>query len=184
MAREAKNFEYLLGGKAKGLSDLQLKEHFTLYEGYVTKLNEIWEKLRTVDRSAPNYSFDEYSELKRREPVAFNGTVLHELYFENLGNGSTKPDPDAIVSFDYTEKRLFNNLIRSEHDTGLMANTHIMMALDAWEHAYFLDYQTKKEDYVANVLSGLNWDVINRRLRAGGSPIEKAKPSHEAVMRH
>jgi Fe-Mn family superoxide dismutase len=213
MAREAKNFEYLLGGKAKGLSDLQLKEHFTLYEGYVTKLNEIWEKLRTVDRSAPNYSFDEYSELKRREPVAFNGTVLHELYFENLGNGSTKPDADAkriitgsfgsfddwvadakaclmsahgwlVVSFDYTEKRLFNNLIRSEHDTGLMANTHIMMALDAWEHAYFLDYQTKKEDYVANVLSGLNWDVINRRLRAGGSPIEKAKPSHEAVMRH
>ncbi len=203
MAREPKNFEHLLGGNAKGLSDLQLKEHFKLYQGYVKKLNEIWEKLATADRSSPNYSYDTYSELKRREPVAFNGTVLHELYFENIGNGSTQPDEEAkrifthsfgsfdnwledakaslmsahgwlVVAFDYTEKRLFNNLIHTEHDAGFFANTHIMMALDAWEHAYFVDYQTKKADYVANLLSGLNWDVINRRLRLGGSPAEKA----------
>ena len=31
MAREPKNFDNLLGGNAKGLSDLQLKAHFTLY---------------------------------------------------------------------------------------------------------------------------------------------------------
>jgi Fe-Mn family superoxide dismutase len=213
MAREPKDFDHLLGGKAKGLSDLQLTEHFKLYKGYVKKLNEIWERLRTTDRSAPNYSFDDYSELKRREPVAFNGTVLHELYFENIGDGSTKPDAEAkriitgsfgsfddwmtdakaclmsahgwlVVTFDYTEKRLFNNLIHSEHDMGLMANTHIMMALDAWEHAYFIDYQTKKEEYVTNLLSGLNWDTINRRLRLSGSPVEKAKPSQEAVIQH
>src|SRR6185369_11337279 len=91
MALEPKNFDHLLGGNAKGLSDLQLKAHFTLYQGYVKKLNEIWEKIAKTDKSAPNYSFNEYSELKRREPVAFNGTVLHEIYFENLGDGSTKP---------------------------------------------------------------------------------------------
>src|SRR6478672_8873836 len=90
--REPKNFDHLLGGNAKGLSDLQLKAHFTLYQGYVKKLNEIREKLGTADRGAPNYSFNEFSELKRREPVAFNGTVLHEMYFEALGNGSTAMD--------------------------------------------------------------------------------------------
>jgi Fe-Mn family superoxide dismutase len=67
---------------------------------------------------------------------------------------------------------------------GLMANTHIMMALDAWEHAYFIDYQTKKEEYVTNVLSGINWDAVNRRLRLSGSPAEKAKPSQEAAIQH
>src|SRR4029078_8038470 len=92
MAREPKNFDHLLCGNAKGLSDLQLKAHFTLYQGYVKKLNEIWEKLGKADRSAPNYSFNEFSELKRRELVAFNGTVLHEMYFENIGNGSTQPN--------------------------------------------------------------------------------------------
>ncbi|MCC6558156.1 MAG: hypothetical protein IT372_34855 [Polyangiaceae bacterium] len=193
MAREPKNFDHLLGGNAKGLTDTQLKAHFTLYQGYVKKLNEIRDKLGTADRSAPNYSYNEYSELKRREPVAFNGTVLHEMYFENIGNGSTQPNDTSkriieasfgsmdawladakaslmsahgwlLVAFDYTEGKLFNNLVRTEHDVGLFANTHVMMAIDVWEHAYFFDYQTKKADYVANVLSGLNWDVINGRL--------------------
>ena len=44
------------------------------------KLNEIREKLGSANRSAPNYSYNEYSELKRREPVAYNGTVLHDLW--------------------------------------------------------------------------------------------------------
>ena len=199
MAREPKNYDYLLGGKAKGLSDAQLKAHFTLYQGYVKKLNEIREKLGSADRSAPNYSFNEYSELRRREPVAYNGTVLHEMYFENLGDGSTQPNDHAkqlitasfgsmdawiadtkaalmsahgwvVTIFDYEDGKLYNNLIQSEHHVGLFANVHAMIAIDAWEHAYFFDYQTKKADYVASTLSGLNWDVINRRLgMVGGS---------------
>ncbi len=197
MAREPKNFDNLLGGNAKGLTDTQLKAHFTLYQGYVKKLNEIWDKLANADKSAPNYSFNEFSELKRREPVAFNGTVLHEMYFENLGNGSTQPNDhikgliassfgsfdnwvaDAkaclmsahgwlVVLYDYQEKRLFNNLVRTEHDVGLFANTHALLAVDAWEHAYFFDYQTKKADYVANALGGLNWDVIATRFGKTG----------------
>ena len=202
MAREPKNFSNLLGGNAKGLSDIQLNAHFTLYQGYVKKLNEIREKLGTADRSAPNYSYNEYSELKRREPVAFNGTVLHEMYFENLGNGSTAAnestkkliahsfgsydawmaDSKAILMsahgwlvtvFDYSEGKLFNNLIRTEHDVGLFANVHVVCAVDAWEHAYFADYQTKKADYVANALSGLNWDVLNARFAQVGGQSAK-----------
>lgn len=194
MAREPKNFDHLLGGNAKGLSDLQLKAHFTLYQGYVKKLNEIREKLGKADRAAPNYSFNEYSELRRREPVAYNGTVLHEMYFDNLGNGSTQPNDNAkaliahsfgsvdewmadskavlmsahgwlVTVFDYSDGKLHNNLVRTEHDVGLFANVHVMIAVDAWEHAYFADYQTKKADYVANALSGLNWNAINTRLQ-------------------
>ena len=194
MTREPRNYDHLLGGNAKGLSDTQLKAHFTLYQGYVKKLNEIWEKLAVADRSAPNYSYNEFSELKRREPVAFNGTVLHEHYFENLGNGSTRPSDQVkrlidtsfgsfdawladakacllsahgwlLVTYDYSEQRLFNNLVRTEHDVGLFANGHLMIAVDAWEHAYFFDYQTRKAEYVANVLSGLNWDAIGQRVR-------------------
>ena len=202
MAREPKNFDNLLGGNAKGLSDLQLKAHFTLYQGYVKKLNEIREKLGAADRSAPNYSYNEYSELKRREPVAYNGTVLHEMYFENLGNGSTAAneaskklidhsfgsydawmaDSKAILMsahgwlvtvFDYSDGKLYNNLVRTEHDVGLFANVHVIVAVDAWEHAYFADYQTKKADYVANALSGLNWDVLNARFAQLGGHAAK-----------
>jgi len=40
----------------------------------------------------------------------------------------------------------------------------IIAAIDAWEHAYFLDYGTKKPDYLAGVLKHLNWSVLNGRL--------------------
>src|SRR4051812_5568703 len=83
MSHEAKNFDHLLG-KLKGISDAQLKAHFGLYQGYVKKINEIEEKLKTTDPSGGNYSFNEYSELKRREAVPLNGAYLHQLYFENL----------------------------------------------------------------------------------------------------
>ena len=45
MAYTAKNYDHLKGGALKGFSDSQLDQHFTLYKGYVTKLNEIEEKL-------------------------------------------------------------------------------------------------------------------------------------------
>jgi hypothetical protein len=49
MAYAAKNYDHLKGGALKGFSDSQLEQHFTLYKGYVAKLNEIEEKLSTVD---------------------------------------------------------------------------------------------------------------------------------------
>lgn len=197
MAFEPKNFDKLLGGKAKGLSDQQLQAHFTLYKGYVNKLNEIRTKLASADRSAPNYSFNEYSELRRREPVAFNGTVLHEHYFENLGDGSTQPSDAAkraiaasfgsfdawvadtkaclmsahgwtLLVHDPFEGKLTNVLVQSEHHVGLFANARVIAAFDAWEHAYFFDYQTSKAKYVEAILSGADWNVIGARLTAAG----------------
>ncbi len=197
MPREPRNFAHLLGGKAKGLSDTQLNAHFTLYQGYVKKLNEIQSKLESADKSAPNYSFNEYSELRRREPVAYNGTVLHELYFEGLGDGSTQPSESAkglitrsfgsfdnwvadtkaclmsahgwtLLVYDYSQQKLINNLVQSEHHVGLFANVHVMAAFDAWEHAYFFDYQAGKAKYVEALLSGLNWDVLSERIKQVG----------------
>ena len=77
MAYTAKNYDHLKGGALKGFSDSQLEQHFTLYKGYVAKLNEVEEKLAVMDNTKPNYSFNEYSELKRREAVPFNGAFLH-----------------------------------------------------------------------------------------------------------
>src|SRR5690606_38029544 len=107
---EAKDFSYLIG-KVEAFSEAQLKAHFGLYQGYVNKLNEIRERLSSADRSTANYSFSEYSELRRREPVAYNGTVLHELFFENLGrDGEASADlkkaiEESFGSFRSEERR-------------------------------------------------------------------------------
>ena len=78
----------------KGISDQQLEYHFeTHYKGYVNKLNEIWEKLATVDRTKANQNFSDYRALKVEETFNYMGVVLHELYFENLkGSGGNQED--------------------------------------------------------------------------------------------
>ncbi len=191
MARTPKNYDHLIG-KVAGLSENQLKAHFTLYAGYVNKLNEIEEKLGKVEKTA-NYSYSEYSELKRREPVAFNGTYLHEFYFDNLGGQGTAAS-DAfkaaatasfgsydnwvadlkagtgsahgwvLTTWSNHEKKLRNNLVQSEHHVGLFVDQQVVVAVDVWEHAYFMDYGTKKPDYVAAVLASLNWTEIGKRF--------------------
>ncbi len=201
MPREPKNYDHLIG-KIKGLSENQLKAHFTLYQGYVKKLNEIEQKLGTVDKSAPNYSYNEYSELKRREPVAYNGTFLHEYYFDNIG-GDGSPAPEnlkqiisgAFGSYDnwiadvkaaaasahgwvltcygYADQKVRNVLVQSEHHVGLFADTQIVIAVDCWEHAYFMDYGTKKADYISAILPSLNWKTIAERVK--NSPLAHAK---------
>jgi Fe-Mn family superoxide dismutase len=199
MAREPKNYDHLIG-KIKGLSENQLKAHFTLYQGYVKKLNEIEQKLGTVDKSAPNYSYNDFSELKRREPVAYNGTFLHEMYFDNLGGEGTQPGDiikksitasfgswDAYIAdlraaagsahgwvltcYGYSDDKVRNVLVQSEHHVGLFVDTQVLVAVDVWEHAYFMDYGTKKPDYVSSVIQGLDWNKIEQR--AQWSPLAK-----------
>jgi superoxide dismutase, Fe-Mn family len=190
MEHKAKDFTYLLG-KLKGLSNKQLEAHFGLYKGYVAKLNEIEEKLAKQDKGATNYSFGEFSELKRREAVAFNGTYLHELYFDNLlANGEPSAElktavEEAFGSWDaciqdlkstavstpgwvvltYNKKdKKVHTYIMYEHHIGLPAHQEIILALDCWEHAFMIDYGTAKADYLTAFLENVNWEIVNKRF--------------------
>lgn len=39
-----------------------------------------------------------------------------------------------------------------------------LLTIDVWEHAYYLDYQNKRADYINNYWKIINWNVINNRL--------------------
>ncbi len=186
-----KDFSHLKG-KLAGFSDAQLDAHFTLYGGYVKKLNEIEEKLKGIDRALANYSYGEYSELKRREAVAFNGSYLHEMYFDNLSGEQSEPSAElkaaieasfgsmeaweadlkacggstpgwVITTFNMIDKTV-HNYIMFEHHIGLPVQQKIIMAMDCWEHAFMIDYGIKKADYITAFLKNINWKVVNERF--------------------
>src|SRR3989338_2431422 len=190
MTYQPKDFNHLLG-KLKGFSDKQLTAHLGLYQGYVKKMNEIADKLKTQDKTAANYSFGEFSELKRREAVAFNGTFLHELYFENLlasgitsdalkkaaetafgswesfvqdMKSSASSTPGCVVATYNKITKKLHTYILFEHHIGLPINQEIILALDCWEHAFMIDYGTDKASYLKVFFENVNWKVVNERF--------------------
>lgn len=86
--REVKPLKYT---SLDGLSEKQLKEHHdVLYAGYVKKIWEIEEKLKSVDLSTANATYSDLRELKMEETFALNGVKLHEGYFDNMAPPAEK----------------------------------------------------------------------------------------------
>lgn len=39
-----------------------------------------------------------------------------------------------------------------------------LLAVDVWEHAYYLDYQNRRKDYLQNLWLLINWDIVSKRI--------------------
>ena len=189
MAYQAKDYSNLIG--MEGFSETLLKNHFTLYQGYVNNTNKLHDLLSSKAKDATN---PEYAELKRRFGFEFNGMRLHEYYFENLGGKApldksgalAKKLADAFGSYDAWEQdfratgamrgigwvvlyqdnatgRLFNQWI-NEHEVGHLAGCRPILVMDVFEHAFMTDYGLKRADYIESFLKNINWQVVEARL--------------------
>jgi Fe-Mn family superoxide dismutase len=192
MAYEAKDYGKLLG--MQGFSDILLNNHFTLYKGYVTNTNKVLDTLSAMLKEGKTGAY-EFGELKRRLGWEFNGMRLHEYYFENLGGKGSLDQGGklgkliaanfdnydtwlqdfkgtaamrgigwAILYQDITGGKLFNQWI-NEHDVGHPAGCQPLLILDVFEHAYMLDYQLKRADYIEAFIKNINWAVAESRIK-------------------
>jgi Fe-Mn family superoxide dismutase len=173
----------------EGISRPAVEAHYKLYQGYVAKRNEILGKLADVDLSAANQVYSEVRALKIDLTFAIGGIKNHEIYFEHLGGEGGAPDgavADLIArdfgsadawradlkatgmggrgwawtAYDWDEGRLFN-YIGDAQNTFPIWNTTPLIALDVYEHAYFLDYQTDRASYIDAFFNNLDWSVVN-----------------------
>lgn len=192
MAYTAKDYAKLIG--IPGFSETLLKNHFTLYQGYVTNTNKLLEALEVLLKEG-KAATPEYAEMKRRLGWEFNGMRLHELYFENLG-GVAKLAADGrlakklVESFgsyetwekdfkatgsmrgigwvglyqDPTNGRLINFWI-NEHDVANPSGCTPLLIMDVFEHAFMLDYGLKRADYIEAFFRNIDWKAIEARLK-------------------
>jgi len=53
-----------------------------------------------------------------------------------------------------------------KHNVNVYPMFRILMVLDVWEHAYYLDYKNERPRFVEAFWSIVDWDEVNRRLEA------------------
>jgi len=88
------SFDHLTG--LHGISDEQVKEHLSLYAGYVKNVNALNEELAGIrDKGKLSGTNPEFAELTRRLGFEYNGMILHEYYFSNLKKGAEPAPPSS-----------------------------------------------------------------------------------------
>ncbi len=186
------NFDRLIG--TPGFSDTLLKNHFTLYQGYVTNTNKVSDKLGGLLKEGKTAE-PEFAELKRRFGWEYNGMRLHEIYFGNMAKSpSAKPTDSPIGkkiaeefgSFEAWEKDFkatgalrgigwallyfdrqsgrLSNAWINEHDVGHLVGNVPLLILDVFEHAFMIDYGLKRADYIEAFWKAVDWTVVADRF--------------------
>lgn len=124
----------------------------------------------------------------------FSSHVLHTIFWTNLGNKKTAPGGELLkriekdfgsyeklkVYLSKTSKDVDGNgwgilgyQLYSDKLTVLQCENHEkltqwgvipLLVVDVWEHAYYLKYKNKRNDFVDTMLNIINWDNVAERL--------------------
>ena len=175
----------------EGISKKTMEEHFKLYQGYVNKSNEILEKLEALDRdpARANQVFSDIRVLKHELTFAVGGVKNHELYFGHLGGRGGQPGGPlaAAIERDFGSFEAWARDLKAtgiaargwvwlalDHDYGTLFNylgdaqntfpvwnATPVLALDTYEHAYFIDYGSDRKAYIADFWKNIDWAKVN-----------------------
>ena len=179
--------------KVRWLSASAIAGHHEIYAESVNRLNAITEQLAKLDPASAEPA--EIGKLKREQQELFNSSLLHELYFECIGDAPTQPSGvfAQAISRDFgsldrwraefaamgksaTDGKglvILTYLPRDKKLMNHMAADHSMapagcvplIVLDVYQHAYKPDYDTDIGKYVDNFVQMTRWVTPERLYR-------------------
>ncbi len=187
---EAKKFSSIR--ELTGISLRTMEEHYELYKGYIGKTNEIQKKLDTVDRASANQIYSDLRALRVDQSFATGGVKNHEIYFAHLGGKGGNPTgrvADQIkrdypsydawladfkasglaargwvwLAYDHDWNTL-TTVVGDAQNTFPLWNATPILALDVYEHAYWIDYGRARAKYIDAFFNNLDWAVVEQNL--------------------
>jgi Fe-Mn family superoxide dismutase len=187
---EAKKFASIR--ELNGISARTMEEHYELYKGYIAKTNESQEKLNGVDRATANQIYSDLRSLRVDLSFALGGVKNHEIYFAHLGGKGGAPSGKLAetikrdfpsydawladfkasglaargwvwLAYDHDFNCLTTTVGDAQNSYPLWNATPIL-ALDVYEHAYWIDYGRARAKYIEAFFSNLDWGVVEQNL--------------------
>lgn len=171
---------------------IMMLHHTRHHLAYVTGVNAAMDKLEKA-RAGEGLEID-YKAVMRDFSFHMNGHKLHSIFWQNLRKAKKDNAPSGVLlekindqfgSFEAFQTEFAGaakavegsgwvaliqdgedlHVIQIQnHNLLTVAETKILLVLDVWEHAYYLDYQNDKGKYVDSLWSIINWDDVAARL--------------------
>ncbi|WP_421535905.1 superoxide dismutase [Priestia sp. D3YE.R1] len=145
-------------------------------EDLISNLDAIPEGIRTAVRNNggghANHSFfwKIIAPNAGREPIGEVANAMNQTFgsYENFKEEFTKAATTRFGSgwawlvVDNGELKITST---PNQDSPLMEGKKPILGLDVWEHAYYLNYQNKRPDYIAAFFNVINWDEVNKNYK-------------------
>jgi Fe-Mn family superoxide dismutase len=165
--------------------------HDKHHAGYVSGLNSALKGLQDA-RAQGDYA--SIQSLSRAVAFHGSGHVLHSLYFANLRPNPAKPSGALLgainanfggvepmvaqltaatnkvagsgwgmLAYEPMGRRLIALQIE-KHENQMVCGAVPLLVIDVWEHAYYLQYENRRSDYVTAIANVIHWDAVAAKL--------------------
>ncbi len=178
-----------------GISMKTHEAHEKLWQGYARKTNEIRQLLAQLppDAAKANQIYSDLRSLKVDYSFAYQGLLNHNIYFDTIGGEGGEPKGRigeliraaygsfdvwaadwkatgiagrgwVFLAYDHSTKRVFNYLGDAQNTFPLWNHTCVL-AMDVYEHAYFIDFAERRAAYIDAYMKVIDWGAVNSRLQ-------------------
>ena len=176
------------------LTKEQVTPHYQAhYGGALKRFTAIEQQLDALYQGKEPLTGDAHTFLHKDQINRMNSVLLHELYFDGLTPKPGDPAEDiraalvkrfgsldrwsedfkaccqaangwGILARDIVNGRLYN-VASDLHEIGVIWLGQPLVVCDVYEHAFYVDYQNRKPEYVSKFIQFIDWEELNRRWR-------------------
>jgi superoxide dismutase, Fe-Mn family len=175
------------------LTKEQVTPHYQAhYGGALKRFTAIEQQLDTLYAGKEPLSGDALTFMHKDKVNRMNSVVLHELYFDGLTPKPADPAGElqrqlakrfgsldrwiedftlccqaangwGMLARDIVNGRLYN--VSSDlHEVGVLWLGQPLIVCDVYEHAFYVDYQNKKQDYIKKFMQFIDWQEASARF--------------------